>query len=386
MKQDSVLPVVSDYLYELFASSRESVLIQVNVGRIWVAMSRRKKNVIGPDEVEAADAQIRALQRDVKYDLRDFTVDYLVKSFGEDLFFIPDYQREFIWPIRHKSKFIESVILGLPIPMLFVADMADGRLEIVDGAQRIQTLEQFVSGDLRLESLELLTKINGFTFHDLPIAQQRKLLTKALRVVILEDGTSEALRQELFHRINTQSIRARGSEIRRGAYKGPFLDLIKECANNSLFLKLCPISEAAKARRENEELVTRFFAYSERYLSFKHDVDKFLAEFVRSYQEHFDAERLKREFERTIAFVHEHFPYGFAKSADAKITPRVRFEAIAVGVNLALRQDPTLKPKVPVSQWLTSDEFIRLTTTHASNSARRLQDRIEFVRDRLLAG
>jgi uncharacterized protein with ParB-like and HNH nuclease domain len=137
--------------------------------------------VIGPDEVEAADAQIRDLQRDVKYDLRDFTVDYLVKSFGEDLFFIPDYQREFIWPIRHKSKFIESVILGLPIPMLFVADMADGRLEIVDGAQGIQTLEQFVSGDLRLESLEPLTKIKGFTFHDLPIAQQRNVLTKALR-------------------------------------------------------------------------------------------------------------------------------------------------------------------------------------------------------------
>jgi len=332
----------------------------------------------------AAEAQIKDRQKEVKYDLRDFTVDYLVKAFRDDLFFVPEYQREFIWPAKHRSSFIESVILGLPIPMLFVADMADGRLEIVDGAQRIQSLEQFMAGDLALTALSLLSQLEGFTVNDLPLAQQRKLQTRALRVVVLEDGTSESIRQELFHRINTQSIRAKGSEIRRGSFKGPFVDFIKSCANDPVFLKLCPISTAAMNRRENEELVTRFFAYSDQYTKFKHDVDKFLDVYVENRKEDFEEARLRDEFDNTMRFVAQNFPHGFAKSKNATSTPRVRFEAIAVGVNLALRIDPELQPANAVSTWISEPDFIAKTTTHASNSGPRLRGRVEYVRDQLL--
>lgn len=337
-----------------------------------------------PEKIQAADNQIRTLQSEVKYDLRDFTIDYLVNAFREDLFFVPDYQREFIWPDKNKSKFIESVVLGLPIPMLFVADMADGRLEIVDGAQRIQTLEQFLAGDLKLENLTLLDSLNGFTINELSVAQQRKIKTRALRMVVLEDGTSEAIRQELFHRINTQSIRAKGSEIRRGSFAGPFVQFIKDRSNDPLFRKLCPISKSALNRRENEELVTRFFCYSDRYQKFKHDVDKFIDEFVEERKNQIDNQLMNDEFTRTMEFVARYFSNGFAKTKNATTTPRVRFEAIAVGVNLALRVNPNLTPDNPVNEWLTSPEFVSHTTTHASNSGPRLRSRIEFVRDKLL--
>ena len=350
-------------------------------------MAKQKKLLPPSDEQKtAAELQIKEKQQEIKYDLRDFTVDYLVKSFREDLFFIPEYQREFIWPEKNKSQFVESLLLGLPIPMLFVADMADGRLEIVDGAQRIQTLEQFLSGDLTLETLSLLDKFNGFSFPDLPIAQQRKLQTRALRLVVLEDGTSEKIRQELFHRINTQSVRAKGSEIRRGSYKGGLVDFIKQCAQAPLFRVLCPLSAGLINRREDEELITRFFCYSDRYLKFRHDVDKFLDEYVMDHRDVFDKAKLEAEFERTLKFVNTYFPYGFGKTKKATTTPRVRFEAIAVGVNLALREDPELVPLSPVSEWLESPEFATWTTTHASNSGPRLRGRIEFVRDQLLAG
>lgn len=348
-------------------------------------MAKANKNTpISPEQIQAADNEIRSLQSEVKYDLRDFTIDYLVNAFKEDLFFIPDYQRAFIWPEKNKSKFIESVILGLPIPMLFVADMADGRLEIVDGAQRIQTLEQFLSGDLKLDDLTLLSSLTGFTINELSIPQQRKIKTRALRMVVLEDGTTEAIRQELFHRINTQSIRAKGSEIRRGSFAGPFVTFIKECSNDTLFRKLCPISNTALNRRENEELVTRFFCYSDRYQKFKHDVDKFIDEFVEERKNQIENHVLHDEFSRTMDFVARHFPNGFAKTKNATSTPRVRFEAIAVGVNLALRINPNLTPENHVSEWITSDEFVAHTTTHASNSGPRLRSRIEFVRDKLL--
>ncbi len=102
------------------------------------------------------DKEIKLKQQEVKYDLRDFTIDYIVQQFRDGLFYVPDYQREFIWHIRHKRRFVESIILGLPIPMMFVADMDDGRLEIVDGVQRIQTLEEFMNGDLAMAELDKL--------------------------------------------------------------------------------------------------------------------------------------------------------------------------------------------------------------------------------------
>jgi hypothetical protein len=332
---------------------------------------------------QAAETEIRAKQHEVKYDLRDFTIDHIVEHFQKGMFYIPDYQREFIWPDTQRSRFVESVILGLPIPMMFLADMDDGRIEIVDGAQRIQTLEQFKSNDLVLDGLERLPSINRFRFTDLPIAQQRKFGTKALRMVFLEDSTSPQLRQEIFDRVNTSGVPARPSEVRRGTYTGPFMDFVKHMAQDPDFLEACPITATMRKRRENEELALRFFAYSDSYQVFTHDVDEFLDAFVKEHRTSFPEDRMRREFKTTMQFVREHFPHGFAKGPDAKATPRVRFEALAVGTNLALRIKPNLKPKL-VASWLTCMDFLRLTTTHASNSGPRLKARVEYVRDRLL--
>ena len=188
-------------------------------------MKKRTANAIDESQKKAADKEIRAKQSEVKYDLRDFTVDYLVKQFNDDQFYVPPYQRQFIWPTKHRCRFIESVMLGLPIPMMFVADMEDGRLEIVDGAQRIQTLESFKSNDLKLSGLNRLPSLNAFRYDDLPVSQQRKLDNKALRIVVLEDSTTAETRQEIFDRVNTSGVKARPSEIRRGANQGKFMKL-----------------------------------------------------------------------------------------------------------------------------------------------------------------
>lgn len=68
---------------------------------------------------DAAEAEIKAKQREVKYDLRDFVIDYIVNEFKSGLFFVPDYQRRFVWDVSRQCRFIESVILGLPIPRCF---------------------------------------------------------------------------------------------------------------------------------------------------------------------------------------------------------------------------------------------------------------------------
>ena len=343
-----------------------------------------RRRQLSEEEVSGIEAAIKINQLEVAYDVRDFTIDYLIQEYRADQFYIPPYQRNFIWNPPRQIKFIESVILGLPIPFLFFADVDDGRLEVVDGVQRLRSLEAFMVDDLRLSKLEKIPEINGLFFTDLPASQQRKFSYRALRVIVLEDKTSLATRHEIFTRINTGSVKATSSELWKGGYPGPFMDFLIKCASDPLFLNLCPISKTLLSREEGLELVVRFFAFSNKYKVFKHDVSLFLGAYIKDHQHEFDEHTMYDEFHRMLHMVHKFFPHGFSKSPGDKTTPRVRFEAISVGSNLALRENPKLVPG-PID-WLKSDEFLRHTTTHASNSNPRLRGRVEYVRDQLLRG
>lgn len=333
---------------------------------------------------EAAEEQIKKLQKEINFDTKDYPIEVLVDKFRTGDFYIPEYQRKFIWNKEQQIRFIESVLLGLPIPFMFFSDNDDGRCEIIDGAQRTQTLEAFLNNDLILNKLEKLTNLDGFSFDDLPEMFKRKFKGRTLRIIVLADTTAIQIRQDIFNRINTGGKKAIPSEIRRGTHTGNFMKFVEECAKDEQFTKLCPISETMRKRYEDSELIVRFFAYLNNYQNFKHNVDTFLDRFVQDKDKEFDEKAYKEEFKNMLDFVKKHFLYGFAKTKNAKSTPRVRFEAISVGVALALRQKPKL---VPASmKWLESDQFKIHTTTHASNSTKRVVGRIEYVRDMLLKG
>lgn len=342
-------------------------------------MARRK---ITPEMKDAADIQLKEMQKQIEYDTRDLTVELLVDKFKKGEFFIPAYQRQFIWKPKNKDMFIESVLLGLPIPFMFFGDCEDGKMEVIDGAQRMQTLMQFVDNKLKLKNLEKLPLLKGFSFEDLPKPQQRKFLNKYLRVVILDEDTTNDVRQDLFNRINTRGEKANDSEIRRGSYPGKLSSFIEECSKNEKFIALCPIPEKKALRYERFELILRFFAYTNNYLEFVHDVNKFLDKFLLDNMESFDEDKYKKEFTNMLNFVEKNFPNGFAKTRTAKTTPRVRFEAISVGVALAIREKPQLE--VDNVDWIESPEFKEHTTTDASNNQGKLRARVEFVRDKLL--
>lgn len=342
-------------------------------------------NLVTIEMRQLAEKQIKELRKEINYDTRDYAIDFLVQQYRDDEFYIPDeYQRKYIWEDSHKNRFIESILLGLPIPFMFFSDTEDGRCEIIDGAQRTQTLEEFVDNDLVLTNLKKLTQLNGFKYQDLPEYFRRKFNKTTMRIIVLSDDTTIEIRQEIFNRINTTGIPAKPSEIRRGSYAGPFMDFLKECTENSIFKKVCPVSKTSKKRYEDLELVLRFFAFSNNYKNFNHRVDEFLDAYIENNQTSFDIDLYKLEFERMLNFVDRYFENGFRKTKTAKSTPRVRFEAISVGVILALRENPSLVPATMA--WLNSSEFKIHTTTHASNSPVRVTGRIEYVRDMLLAG
>ncbi|MBW9173421.1 DUF262 domain-containing protein [Clostridium estertheticum] len=339
-------------------------------------------NTISVEMKTSAEEQIRTLQKEINFDTKDYPIEVLVDKFISDDFYIPEYQRNFIWDESTKIRFVESVLLGLPTPFMFFSDNEDGRCEIIDGAQRTQTLQEFISNDLVLNNLERLSSLNGFTFQDLPEIFQRKFKGRTLRIIVLADTTSLQTRQDIFNRINTGGKKAISSEIRRGSHTGPFMNFIEKCADDALFNRLCPMSKTMKDRYEDSELVVRFFAYLDDYEHFIHRVDEFLDLFVKKAETSFVEETYQNIFDSMLMFVERNFPFGFTKSKNAKSTPRVRFESISVGVALALIEKPDLDP---VSmEWLESNEFKVHTTTHASNSPNRVIGRIEYVRDMLL--
>lgn len=341
--------------------------------------------------IEAAESQIAEHHKIIDYDTREYPVEVIVEKYLNRLedddndFFIPDYQRELVWPDEHQSRFIESVLMGLPIPLLFVADVKgqEGRVEIVDGSQRVRTLARFMKDELTLSGLKLLTKLNGFKFSNLPLIRQRRFGRHTMRMIELREGVSEEVRRDIFSRINTGSLKLNDMEVRWGVSDGPFLKFLRACSQQSRFTKLAPLSKAAIDRREHEEFVLRFFAYLRDYKKFDRSVVEFLNAYLKD-MENFDTQMqsdYQAEWDRMLDFAEAHFK-TFTKVKGHVRTPRIRFEALSVGTALALRINPELVP--PSLSWLESDEFKREMRSDASNSRPKVIRRIEFVRDHLL--
>lgn len=357
-------------------------------------VNRMRKSKITIQQREAAESEILNQSRTVRYDTKDYTIGYLVSEFNPNkessdenystnkMFVIPEYQRNSIWSPADKALFIESILLGLPIPFLFFCEREDGTTEIVDGVQRITTLYSFINNELVLSKLQKLNLLNGFRYSDLSDAMQKKFKNRALRIIVLDGDTSLSFRQDLFSRVNRSGQKISDAEFRRGTFPGDLTNFIEKCSTNVLFMKLCPLSDKKVARYARFELVLRFFAFVNEYKDFKHDVAPFLDQYLLENQSSFDKEMFYAEFERMCMFVENYFPNGFAKPDSTKAVPNVRFEAISVGVALALRENPDLVPADMT--WLDSNEFKQKTTTDASNNPGRLEERVEYVRNKLL--
>jgi hypothetical protein len=349
--------------------------------------------MITPDERDAAEKQIADQSKRIDFYLTEYSVEILANKMKSGEYVVPDYQREFTWEHERKSKFLESLIMGLPIPFIFFWEMEDGKLEIVDGSQRLRTIEEFLLKGYRLGELDQLSNVSYFTFEDLPESRQRKIRNRSIRGIVLNEHADEAARLDMFERINTGSKNANTAEIRRGALAGPFMRLVIDLAGDARFADLAPMSVKRKNERGYEELVTRFFAYGDGLTSYKDRPADFIFDYVKRKNVVFAerptlADEYKRRFEETLDFVERIFPYGFRKTSTGKATPRARFEAIAIGSYLALQEQPQLRDmrrdQLNVQTWLQSTEFTDATGSDGANARARLEGRINFVRERLV--
>ena len=362
-------------------------------------------------QIERAENQIIEQSKRIEFYLTDYSVELLALKMTRKEFLIPSYQRADTWEDERKARFIESLLMGLPIPFLFFWERPDGRLEVVDGSQRLRTIQQFLGNEIQIGELTELTELEGLKFKDLPESRQRKIENRSIRGIILNEHADEQARFDLFERINTGSKIANKAEVRRGALSGPFLDLVIDLAKDELFMKLAPVPPRSVSLRKREEMVTRFFAYSDGYLKkfkgykdqstkdskdqpfegYKDRPAEYLFEYAKSANEKCKDNKvvaeMKRKFSDTMKFVEKTFPFGFRKTASATETYYTRFEALAVGSYLAILNSPKLKKNSPdVSSWINGNNFKAYSKSGGANAKNRLRERVEFVRDKLING
>lgn len=348
---------------------------------------------------ELIEQEIKTNQKDFDFDIREYTVDFLVQQFdpnpnGNSDIFIPEYQRDDVWTEEQKSLFIESLLIGLPIPYIFVADVdeteekdADGRIEIIDGSQRTRTIYQFRMDNLKLKGLERLPSLEGAKYSDLPSSRQRRFNRTSIRLIELKDINEDG-RRLMFDRLNSGGTQLTDMEKRLGTEGGDFIKFLHKLADNEQFKELTPMSKTKVSRRERTEYVLRFFSYLENYNNFEKSVRLFLNEYLDEKSKNFtkaEAKRLTIIFNNMLKFTYLNFPNGFRKSPGSKVVSRIRFEATAVGTALALAENPRLIQSHINTDWAYDDSvFLNMMRSDASNSKPKVKARIEYVQNKLL--
>jgi len=239
---------------------------------------------ISPETI--ADKYSRSQLRVVR-ETKDFTLDYLKYALKIDSPIInvaPEYQRRQRWSLQKKSQLIESFLMNIPIPPIFLFARAYNKYEVVDGRQRLDTIREYLNDEFGLKGLDYWSELNNKTFQQLPDIIKRGLLRSSLPAIVLLTETRNSendfdVRKFLFDRLNTGGDKLSPQELRNALYPGHFNKMLIRVARSDEFTKTWGIP--AFSIGENEqipddlsknvlyknmadcELVLRFFAIEE---------------------------------------------------------------------------------------------------------------------------
>lgn len=211
----------------------------------------------------------------------------------------PEWQRNYVWDRPRASKLIESFLLDIPVPVVYLSRTSGGKYEVIDGLQRLTSVFDFFDGKYALQRLDVRTELNGKKFQDLPELDQRKLEDVTLRSFELTHGSRD-IQFIVFERLNTGGVKLNDMEIRNCLYRGSLNDLVKDLADTPDF-KVAVGQSGLSKRMQDRALVLRFLAFHERtYLKCQHGLKRFLNEFLETYR-HAKTEKID---EYRKAFVH----------------------------------------------------------------------------------
>jgi Protein of unknown function DUF262 len=196
----------------------------------------------------------------------------------------PHYQREYVWELKPElpSRLIESLLLQIPIPPLYFVRLETGKIEVVDGQQRLTTLVKFVTNNFKLQKLQKLSSLNGKLFQELSEQDQEKIMDAPIRSIVIDAGTNQDLRYEIFERLNRGAMALNEQEIRNCVYRGLFCDLLTELEQDVNWRKIKGNS-SPESRFIEREMILRFFSFTNRIDHYAGNLKRFLNDYMGKY-------------------------------------------------------------------------------------------------------
>jgi len=221
-------------------------------------------------------------QRKIIWQAKDFSIrEFLTMKNDGELALQPTYQRNFVATDLIASKLIESILLDVPIPVVYLAEEQDGSYSVIDGQQRLTSFLSFLEGKFpdnrpfKLSGLKVLPEINRRFFIDLDSELQKKIRSTTIHSIIIKKESNPDIKFEIFERLNTGSTKLNEDEIRNTVYRGKYIDLLAELSENQGFHALVR-KDNFKKRMIYRGMILRFFALSEKsYLNYKSSMKQF---------------------------------------------------------------------------------------------------------------
>lgn len=383
------------------------------------------------------DEQIREL----KITSLDISFNELADMYkNEELIIKPDYQRTFRWDINKQSRFIESLLLEMPIPPIYVIEIDDGKYELIDGLQRISSylcfrnmldilpnpteedepiednndneedtdyadygmsdeISNAING-FRLEGCDIIDNLNGLTFDELPVTLKIKAKRCFVRMEVLRKGINPTLKYHMFKRLNTGGEKLSPQEIRNCSIRlidSKFIDFINKLSREANFQQTIKyVSKNQKAKKFAEELVLRFFALKNNFQGFSHNIDFFLTEYIEkiamgdaSDTPIFDYEKEEKIFKDTFTILNDALGckvFSVYKNKSQNLTGFnvYQFEAITYGVQTVLDKlisgnydIELLKNRLEEAK--RDEDFKKYTVGGGKNSSGVLKERCNFI-------
>ena len=283
-----------------------------------------KPNYVNPiQEVEFDDDydEDSKIPYEIPQEVRKITTQAYDKSVSDivrmiddkDIRLDPDYQRNYVWDNKKASMLIESIILNVPIPVIYVSQEDDDSWSVIDGLQRLYSLKRFFDGKFKLSGLEILSDLNKSDINTLNPKALRMLKNGLLRVIMITHDSNEEIKYDVFMRLNTGSVHLTEQELRNCLYRGSLNKFLKEVVQNETWLKLIGLREP-HVRMADREMALRFLAIWKKWdagtntlSGYKGRMKSFLNTFMSEYKDIKSSEsgEWKRVFEDTVNKVYQ---------------------------------------------------------------------------------
>ncbi|MBD3338133.1 MAG: DUF262 domain-containing protein [Candidatus Lokiarchaeota archaeon] len=239
----------------------------------------------------------------------EYSVEYLLRqSRRGKLNLQPDFQRQFVWDKVKASGLIESLLLDVPIPIIYLAEDDDGTLLVIDGQQRLSSIFSFIDGRFpngkffRLSKIKILKEINQKLFSEIDESYQDKLEEAPLSTIIVKKESDPELKFEIFERLNTGSVKLNDQELRNCLFRGPYIDLLKQLSNDKDYQYIMGFKGPDK-RMKDVEYVLRFSSFfHQSYFKCTNGLSNFLNNDMKNYQNinEEDQEELITNFKKAV--------------------------------------------------------------------------------------